>query len=112
MVRYMLPALWALIFLPALPAMGLTPEEVIKLKQSGVSEKTIQMMMESENKARYQMDADGENTMGVKRIMRPDGAEAIIYSTGNKAKDDKKEEELQKERQAWEMLKSIIIDTR
>lgn len=104
--------LLTLTLMTAISAFGLTAKEVIKLKQNGVSEKTIQMMIESENRAHHQMDSTSGKKMGIKKIVRPDGTGAIIYTTGKKAADEKEKKEMLKEQQAWEMLKSIIIDAR
>jgi hypothetical protein len=95
--------------LPAL-ALALTTEEILLLKQNGVSEKTIQMMLRSEIEARRH-EASGDR-MGIKTITRPNGQPAIVYSTGSDDHHRKKAEERLKEERAWEMLRHIIVDPR
>jgi hypothetical protein len=93
-----------------LSALALTPDEIILLKQNGVSEKTIQMMLQSEIEAQRQNAR--KDQMGVKTIIRPGGQPAIIYSTGSDDHDRHRAEERLKEERAWEMLRHIIVDTR
>ena len=79
---------------------AITPEQVIELKKAGVSDKTIQIMLEQEKE-------------GTRVINDGQGNEYIIYSTGKsvqKEKADIKEEE--KTERAWNMLENIIIDNR
>ena len=91
---------------------ALTAEEVLLLKQNGVSEKTIQMMLESEKRAQLPRDTASQPGMGVSTITRPDGRKAIVYSTGRADPDARDAEERLKEERAWEMLRYLIIDTR
>ncbi len=102
-------AIFLLCFLPA-PSLALTAEEILLLKQNGVSEKTIQMMLQSE--IEVQRDRAGNDRSGVETITRPNGQSAIIYSTGNQNHDRHSAEERLKEKRAWEMLRHIIVDTR
>lgn len=97
-----------------LPAVSeaLTAEEILLLKQNGVSEKTIQMMLQSEMLAQSQHDRTADRTMGVKTITRPDGRSAIVYTTGSENRDAHSAEERLKEERAWEMLRYIIVDAR
>ena len=95
--------------LPATLA-ALTVEEILQLKQNGVSETTIQMMLQSEIEAQRQ-SAKGD-PMGIKTITRPNGHPAIVYSTGSDDRDRQEAEERLKEERAWEMLRHIIVDTR
>jgi hypothetical protein len=97
--------------MPAASA-ALTAEEILLLKENGVSETTIQMMLESEIRAQSQGHATPQETMGVKTIRRPDGRKAIVYTTGRGNRDDRDAEERLKEERAWEMLRHIIVDTR
>jgi hypothetical protein len=96
-------------FLPAC-ALALTAEEILLLKQNGVSEKTIQMMLQSEIEAQRQCTKD--EGMGIRTIIRPGGQPAIVYSTGSDDHQRRKAEERLKEARAWEMLRHIIVDTR
>ncbi len=91
-------------------ANALTTEEILLLKQNGVSEKTIQMMLESEIQAGKNLD--GEDTIGIRTIIRSNGQPAIVYSTGEGDRHRHDAHERWKEEQAWEMLRRIVIDTR
>lgn len=97
--------------MPAASA-ALTAEEILLLKENGVSETTIQMMLESEIRAQSRGYAEPQETMGVKTIRRPDGRAAIVYTTGRGNRDDKDAEERLKEERAWAMLRHLIVDTR
>ncbi|BBO85581.1 hypothetical protein DSCO28_61470 [Desulfosarcina ovata subsp. sediminis] len=90
---------------------ALTAQEILLLKQNGVSEKTIQMMLESEIEATRSVQAKNR-AMGIQTITRPNGQPAIVYSTGNGEDEARKAHEHQKEQQAWEMLRHLIVDTR
>ena len=89
---------------------ALTVEEILLLKQNGVSEKTIQMMLQSEIQARDRHGSATEETMGIRTIRRPVGGPAIVYSTGGDGDDRDAEANIREER-AWEMLRNIILDT-
>jgi hypothetical protein len=81
---------------------ALTPQQVIDLKKAGVSDQTIQMMIEQEEKAK-----DPYATMGTKEIKDKDGNTVIIYTTGKSTDSDDDEEK--KVEKAWEMLRNITI---
>ena len=89
---------------------ALTVQEIVLLKQNGVSEQTIQMMLQSEMRAGA--DPLAGEAMGIKTIARPDGRSAIVYSTGSGDQKAREAEEHLKEERAWEMLRHIIVDTR
>ena len=71
-----------LIFILISPILSyaLTPQQVIDLKKAGVSDKTIQIMIEQEEKAK-----DPYATMGTKEIKDKDGNTVTIYTTGKSA---------------------------
>ena len=92
--------------------LALTVEEILQLKQNGVSEETIQMMLQSEMQARSRHGSSAGQTMGIQTINRPGGQSAIVYSTGSGDTDTRDAEERLKEEQAWEMLRHIIVDAR
>jgi hypothetical protein len=94
------------------PATALTAQEILLLKQNGVTEKTIQMMIESEMRANASRDAASREPAGVHTITRPDGRPAIVYRTGSVDAEARDAEERLKEARAWEMLRHLIIDTR
>jgi hypothetical protein len=91
-------------FLMAVPLYALTVEEVIRLKEAGVDEKTIQMLIE-EGKAR---------SLGVTEVERPEGGrDKIYYSiTPPEEETSRTKEEKEKIEKSWEMLKNIMIDER
>ena len=84
---------------------ALDPEQVMGLKNAGVSDKTIQMMIQQEMAAR-----ENEN-LGVKEIRDKDGQVITVYSTIPAANTpgDSERENVDK---AWKMLQNIIIDGR
>ncbi len=96
------------LFLSITVAWALTPEQVIALKNAGVSDQTIQLMIRQEQDAAQGNPADFS---GRKEIKDQDGKTVIIYSTGRFAGSIPIAEEKQTEK-AWEMLNNIIIDTR
>jgi len=89
---------------------ALTVEEVIKLKKEGVSDETIQLMIEQEMQGAKL--ADPYKNMGVKEIKKPDGNSSTIYSTGEIEDEGDFEEESEREDKAWQMLDNVLIDTR
>lgn len=101
-----------LVWLVPAPSGALTVEEILLLKQNGVSEETIQMMLQSEIRARPQQGGAAGQSMGIRTIARPDGRSTIVYSTGSDAQHARDAEARLREEQAWEMLRHIIVDTR
>lgn len=95
-------AVYSLIVLCPVISYSLTPQQVIELKKAGVGDKTIQMMIEQEEKAK-----DPYATMGTKEIKDKDGNTVIIYTTGGSANTDA--EEAKKVENAWEMLRNMTI---
>jgi hypothetical protein len=79
---------------------ALTTDEIVKLKKAGVSDKTIQIMLQQEKE-------------GVREVKEEEGNIHIIYSTGSSSQKNKMDiEEEEKVRRAWKMLESMIIDNR
>lgn len=90
---------------------ALTVEEVIQLKQEGVSDETIQLMIQYE--MQRDQHSESETQMGVTRVEEPDGKSATVYSTGpSRRRDDCEMSEREKRERAWDMLDNVIIDTR
>ncbi len=109
LIRFLWMALgFGCLFVSIPSASALTPEQVIALKNAGVSDQTIQMMLRQEQDAAAGGQADGA---GRREITDRDGKPVVVYSTGRPAATGRQAEEKQTER-AWEMLKNIIIDTR
>ena len=82
MKRYTVNLLFAMtisFFLPCV-SFSLTVEEVLKLKKEGVSDETIQLMIQHEMmNARV---SDPYKNMGVRKVKEPDGRSATVYSSG------------------------------
>jgi len=87
--------------------LALTPDQVLTLRKAGVSDRTIQLMIEQEREAKQ----NPYDTMGTKEITDSAGNRYIIYSTG---KSDQTWEASEKEKvdKAWQMLQGVIIDGR
>jgi hypothetical protein len=103
MVALFLSFLFLCFFLMAGPLYALTAEEVIRLKEAGVDEKTIQMLIEG----------DPAGSLGVKEIERPEGGrDKIYYSITRPEEETSRAEEKEKMENSWEMLKNILIEER
>ena len=90
---------------------ALTVEEVIQLKKEGVSDETIQLMIQHEMQRERLSEAETE--MGVSRVEDPEGRSATVFSTGPpRDRDDCEMSEREKRERAWDMLDNVIIDTR
>ena len=89
-------------------ALALTTDEVIKLKKAGVSEKTIQTMIEQERNGKHPNPAD---QIGVREVKDAEGNTSVNYSTGAPTQN---QSEQQKVVEAWKMLQNqnMIIDNR
>ncbi len=101
---FSLTAAFLLLLTPELKA--LTTEEVIQLKEKGVSDKTIQLMIQSETEKKEQV----KKTSGIKEVKISDNKSEIIYSTGGPANRKIDAEEQKKMDNAWEMLKNLNIE--
>ncbi len=88
---------------------ALTPEQVMQLKKAGVSDKTIQMMLEQERDAK---EVDPYDQMGMREIKDKDGNVVTVYSTGRSSKETAGDAENEKVEKAWKMLQNMIIDKR
>jgi hypothetical protein len=114
MRKFLQAIVWtALIGLLALiPAalFALTPEQVIALKKAGVSEETIRLMIQQEEKAQKNPD----DAIGRREIKDGQGNTVIIYSTGSgrASNSEKAEEEKKKAENSWKMLQNMMIDGR
>jgi len=90
---------------------ALTTDEVIRLKKAGVSEKTIQTMIEQERAGRQPNPAD---QIGTREVKDAEGNTSVIYSTGAPTAPTQNQSEQQKAEEAWKMLQNqnVIIDKR
>lgn len=84
----------------SIPCSGLTVEEIIRLKNAGVSDRTIQLMLDDERQCVREYSDESGNTR-------------IRYSTrppsDATARSREEEEEVNR---AWELLDRMIIDGR
>ncbi|MGO9137366.1 MAG: hypothetical protein ACLP9S_01430 [Syntrophales bacterium] len=110
MKKYVLFAL-LLIFMNSFssPCHALTPDQIIKLKKAGVSDKTIQMMLEQERDAKQENPSDA---IGVREVKDKDGNIVTVYSTGRPTKESPGDTEEAKVENAWKMLQNMVIDNR
>jgi hypothetical protein len=88
-------------------ALALTPEQVITLKKAGVSDRTIQLMIEQERNGQQ----NPYDSIGTREVTDSAGNRYVIQSTG---KSDQNWDAAEKEKvdKAWQMLQSTIIDGR
>ena len=101
---FALAAAFLLLLTPELKS--LTTEEVIQLKEKGVSDKTIQLMIQSETEKKEHV----KETSGIKEVKTSDSKSEIIYSTGSPATTKIDTEEQIKMDNAWEMLRNLNIE--
>jgi hypothetical protein len=85
---------------------ALSPEQVIALRQAGVSEETIRLMILQEDKARNNPD----DAIGRREVTDSQGNTVITYSAGRSAAAGKNEEEKRKVENAWRMLQNMTIE--
>ncbi len=90
-------------------AYSLTADEVRALKKAGVSDETIQIMLQQEREAKVRGPYD---QMGVREIRDKEGNTYIVYSTGKPSGSDTSDAEKERVEKAWRMLQNIIIDRR
>ncbi len=109
MIRFAVSMFWVYsVFLTAGSAQALTPEQVVSLKNAGVSDQTIQLMIRQEREAAA---GSPDDSPGRRETINKEGKSVIIYSTGRPSGVNRGREEQQAEK-AWEMLNNVIIDTR
>jgi hypothetical protein len=88
---------------------ALTPDQIIKLKKAGVSDRTIQMMLQQEKEAK---EANSYDQIGMREIKDKEGNVVTIYSTGRSAKEGAGDSDGEQVYKAWKMLQHMIIDNR
>ncbi len=84
---------------------ALTPEEIVFLKNNGVSDETIQIMIETgfeEKKLNRTAPDVSEKQISEKKS-------AIVYSTGAPSRTDISDERQKDVDRAWDMLRNMII---
>jgi len=85
------------------PAAALTADEVAQLKKNGVSDRTIELMLEKEK-------ADQQRAESEPRITRTN--EAVTYSTGKLSSTPLSEQEQRDLDRAWKMLENMELKVR
>ena len=85
---------------------ALSPEQVIALKKAGVSDETIRLMIQQEDRSQKNPD----DAMGRREVKDSQGNTIIIYSTGRSSASEKNEEEKRKVENAWKMLQNMTIE--
>lgn len=105
----LLAALLVFMSFSLLPCYALTPDQIISLRKAGVSDKTIQMMLQQEKDARQENPSD---SIGVREVKDREGNVVTIYSTGRPTKEVPGDTEEVKVDKAWKMLQNMIIDNR
>lgn len=88
-------------------AMALSSEQVLALKKAGVSDQTIQLMIQQDMAAKE----NPQDNQGMREIKDKDGNVVTVYSTGAKPRQPDAAEQ-EKVDKAWKMLNNIIIDGR
>jgi hypothetical protein len=101
-------AILLLLFIARPPHLGhcLTAEEIAYLKEAGVSNETINLMIEQENERRQQ------GRTGIWEVEDDHGHRSTLYRAGSREDPEKKRNEQEKVNRAWEMLQNLVIDTR
>lgn len=89
---------------------ALTPEQIIKLKQTGVEDNTIRMMIRQEMEAKERDSAT--DSIGMREIKDGEGNTVIVYSSGKPGGCEPCDPEQEKVDKAWRMLQNMIIDNR
>jgi hypothetical protein len=108
LILVVLSALCAAVFpLGVNPAWALTPDEIISLRNAGVSDQTIQLMIRQEQDAAA---GKADDFAPRRETVDKDDKTVIIYSTGRPAASDQSQDK--QTEKAWEMLRTIIIDNR
>ncbi len=77
------------------------------MRKAGVSDKTIQIMLQQEKDAK---EANPYDQMGVREIRDKEGNVTTIYSTGRSTKDESSNSEDENVNKAWKMLQNMIIN--
>jgi hypothetical protein len=95
-------------------AHGITAEELLKLKKAGMSDQTLQLLLQLElEKVRAQAVGPGR-TMGERVVVDAEGRKRVIrYSIEDPVLLYKECLERQKlEESSWQLLRELIIDAR
>jgi hypothetical protein len=93
--------------------MSLSLEDIIKLKEAGVSDETIQLLIAQEAELR-ERSLNPYREFGIREFQGAEGDQSTIYSTGQDIRDDEREERIEEEdrERSWDILDHLIIDER
>lgn len=105
--KLLVSSLFLSVLMGGTAAYGLTADQVLKLKNAGVSDATIQLMIRQEMEA----EKNPYERFGRREIRDGDGNTVIVYSTGS-ASSSAGDREAEKAEKAWELLRNLIIDAR
>jgi len=86
---------------------ALTSNEILRLKEAGVDDRTIQLLIELEKTQSERLMG-----LGIKEIERPDGGKDRIHYSITSPEEELRiqEDERKKMEKAWEILRNIIIE--
>ena len=103
-MKRILPAIIFIVLVSLLDySYALTPEQVVKLRKAGVSDRTIQLMLKQESEAQGRNPAD---QIGTREVRDQHGNAYVIYSTGAGTVDQEEKEKLER---AWKMLENMTV---
>lgn len=88
--------------------LAISADEVKKLKATGVDDKTIRLILLLRQKRFEQRQADAVR----KVITHPDGSQEVVITSGGPTQRGPDRREAYKRRQAWKMLQRTIIEKR
>jgi len=88
---------------------ALTTDQILRLRKAGVSDETIQMMLQQERDAK---EANPYDQIGVREIKDKEGNGITIYSTGRSTKASTSDPEEENVDKARKILQNMIIDKR
>jgi|YNPBryantNP2012_1023418.scaffolds.fasta_scaffold02167_8 hypothetical protein len=86
----------------AAPVMALTADEILQLKKNGVSDRTIELMLQKEIEQQKRQESEPQIT---------ETDRAITYSTGKPSPTLTEQEQRDLER-AWKMLEGMTVKIR
>ena len=104
--------IFVVIFVSVNYSYALTSEQIIRLKEAGVEDQTIRMMILQERELQARERENPADLLGTRVVKDGDGNSAMIYSTGKSRENDAGGAEQEKVEKAWKMLQNMIIDNR
>jgi flagellar basal body-associated protein FliL len=104
--------IFIVLLIPLNYSYALTPEQIVRLKEAGVEDKTIQLMIQQEREVQAREREEVVDLPGTREIKDGTGSSAVIYSTGKSRGDEAGDSEKEKAEKAWKMLQHMVIDHR